>query len=44
MTDHLQTYLEIATEAALAGGAIVMSYQGKLQDVQQKGRPGDIVT
>ncbi|MBP0012216.1 MAG: inositol monophosphatase [Roseofilum sp. SBFL] len=44
MTDNLQTYLEIATEAALAGGAVVMSYQGKLTDIQEKGRPGDIVT
>ncbi|MDJ1179770.1 inositol monophosphatase family protein [Roseofilum sp. BLCC_M91] len=44
MSDPLQTYLEIATEAALAGGAMVMSYQGKLQDIREKGRPGDIVT
>ncbi|MDJ1174310.1 inositol monophosphatase family protein [Roseofilum capinflatum] len=44
MTENLQIYLEIATEAALAGGAVVMSYQGKLQDIRQKGRPGDIVT
>jgi myo-inositol-1(or 4)-monophosphatase len=44
MTEDLQTYLEIATEAALAGGAVVMSYQGKLKDIREKGRPGDIVT
>ncbi|MDJ1182675.1 inositol monophosphatase family protein [Roseofilum casamattae] len=40
----LSTYLDVATEAALAGGAVVMSYYGKLQDIRSKGRPGDVVT
>ncbi len=44
MTDPLLTYLDIATEAALAGGAVIMSYQGKLEDIREKGRPGDMVT
>ncbi len=40
----LETFLDIATEAALAGGAVLQSYFGKLEDVQEKGRPGDLVT
>lgn len=42
--DDLQRYLEIATEAALAGGAVLQAFLGKLEDVQEKGRPGDLVT
>lgn len=44
MPTSLQTFLEIATEAALAGGAIVQAYAGKLEKIQEKGRPGDLVT
>ena len=44
MKGNLQTFLEIATEAALAGGAILQAYTGKLVDIQDKGRPGDLVT
>lgn len=40
----LQRYLDIATEAALAGGAILQSYWGKLESIEEKGRPGDLVT
>ncbi len=40
----LQQYLEIASEAALAGGAVLQRYWGKLQNVRGKGRPGDLVT
>ena len=36
--------LDIATEAALAGGAILQSYWGKLDHIQEKGRSGDLVT
>ncbi len=43
-TTDLQIYLDIATEAALAGGAILQNFLGKLEDVQEKGRPGDLVT
>lgn len=39
-----QRYLDIATEAALAGGAILQQYWGKLTDIENKGRPGDLVT
>lgn len=42
--DHLQAFLEIATEAALAGGAVLQSYWGKLEAIEEKGRPGDLVT
>lgn len=41
---QLQTYLDIATEAALAGGEVLRSFLGKLEAVVEKGRPGDLVT
>ena len=44
MTESLALFLDIATEAALAGGATLMKYWGKLDAVVQKGRPGDLVT
>jgi myo-inositol-1(or 4)-monophosphatase len=40
----LEGFLEIATEAALSAGAILQSYWGNLTSVQEKGRPGDLVT
>jgi myo-inositol-1(or 4)-monophosphatase len=45
MTDNqLQNFLEIATEAALAAGAVLQSFCGKLEEIQEKGRSGDLVT
>ncbi|MEM9502793.1 MAG: inositol monophosphatase family protein [Cyanobacteria bacterium P01_E01_bin.43] len=48
MTDvskqDLSRYLEVATEAALAGGAVLQNYWGKLEHIEQKCRPGDLVT
>lgn len=41
---ELQRFLEVATEAALAGGAVLQSYLGNLEEIQEKGRPGDLVT
>ncbi|BAZ53796.1 inositol monophosphatase [Nostoc sp. NIES-4103] len=42
---QLQIFLDIATEAALAAGAVLNGYLGKLEDaVTEKGRPGDLVT
>lgn len=42
---QLLTFLDIATEAALAAGAILKDYVGKIDDkIFQKGRPGDLVT
>lgn len=43
-TANLPIFLDIATEAALTGGAILQSYWGKLNDIEEKGRPGDLVT
>ena len=42
--EELEVFLDIATEAALAGGAELMSYWGNLQDIQEKGSPGNLVT
>ena len=42
--DRHQIFLDIATEAALAGGAVLQSYWGKLEEIEEKGRPGDLVT
>jgi len=42
--EQLQTLLEIATEAALAAGAVLQSYWGNLESVEEKGRPGDLLT
>jgi myo-inositol-1(or 4)-monophosphatase len=43
---QLQIFLDIATEAALAAGAILRTYWGKLEAeaIEEKGRPGDLVT
>ena len=42
--EDLQRFLEIATEAALAGGAVLQTYWGNLSSIQEKGRSGDLVT
>ena len=42
--DQLQIFLDIATEAALAAGTVLQSYLGNLKNIQEKGRPGDLVT
>ncbi len=39
----LQQLLDIATEAALAGGAVLQAYAGKV-NIREKGRLGDLVT
>jgi len=41
---QLSGFLEIATEAALAAGEVLLSYLGKIGTATQKGRPGDLVT
>jgi len=41
--EQRQTFLDIATEAACAGGAILRSYWGNLKEIEEK-RPGDLVT
>ncbi len=40
----LQNLLDIATEAALAAGAVLQAHWGKLDHIEEKGRPGDLVT
>ncbi|WP_448380218.1 inositol monophosphatase family protein [Gloeomargarita sp.] len=42
--DELAIYLDIATEAAASGGAVLQKYWGKLGEIQEKGRSGDLVT
>jgi myo-inositol-1(or 4)-monophosphatase len=40
----LQKYLEVATEAALTAGEIIIKYWGNLKNIEEKGRSGDLVT
>jgi myo-inositol-1(or 4)-monophosphatase len=42
--EQLQIFLDIASEAALAAGAVLQNYWGKLESIEEKGRPGDLVT
>lgn len=42
--ESLSIFLDVATEAALAAGAVLQTHWGKLEDVREKGRPGDLVT
>ncbi|MCY7368625.1 MAG: inositol monophosphatase [Chamaesiphon sp.] len=42
--DRLATYLDVATAAALAAGAVLQACWGKLESIEEKGRPGDLVT
>jgi myo-inositol-1(or 4)-monophosphatase len=44
MTSQLSNFLEIATEASLAAGEVLLSYLGKIGTATEKGRPGDLVT
>jgi len=43
-SEQLQIFLEIATEAALAAGAVLQGYLGNLKEIFEKGRSGDLVT
>jgi myo-inositol-1(or 4)-monophosphatase len=40
----LDRFLDVATEAALAAGAVLQQYWGNLETVKEKGRPGDLIT
>lgn len=42
--EQLQTFLDVATESVLAAGAVLQERWGKLTDIQEKGRQGDLVT
>lgn len=39
-----QTWLEIATEAALAAGGLIEGLFGRLEEIREKGQAGDLVT
>lgn len=41
---EFKQFLEIATEAALAGGAVLEQFWGNLTQIEEKGRSGDLVT
>ncbi|MGG6242338.1 inositol monophosphatase family protein [Nodosilinea sp. AN01ver1] len=41
---NLQRWLDSATEAALAAGAVLQHYWGNLTSIDEKGRSGDLVT
>lgn len=42
--EQLQTFLDIATEAAMVAGVILQDYWGKLEEVEEKGEAGNLVT
>ncbi|MGF1481736.1 MAG: inositol monophosphatase family protein [Cyanophyceae cyanobacterium] len=42
--EQLQIFLDVATEAVMAAGAILLDCWGQLDKVEEKGRPGDLVT
>lgn len=42
--NQLQDFLDIATEAAHLAGAVLQDYANNLTQIQEKGRPGDLVT
>lgn len=41
---QLQSFLDVATEAALSAGAILRDLWGNLTNIEEKDRPGDLVT
>jgi myo-inositol-1(or 4)-monophosphatase len=41
---NLAALLDVATEAAQMGGAVLHSYWGKLENIREKGRLGDLLT
>jgi myo-inositol-1(or 4)-monophosphatase len=45
-TAELETWLDVAAEAAMAGGEVLRRYWGKLaaENIEEKGRSGDLVT
>ncbi|WP_421656078.1 inositol monophosphatase family protein [Leptothermofonsia sp. ETS-13] len=43
-SEQLAAFLDIATEAALAAGVILQDYLGNLDEIEEKGHPGDLVT
>ena len=42
--EQLQIFLDVATLAAQTAGTVLQSYWGNLENIQEKGRSGDLVT
>ncbi|MGG6293075.1 inositol monophosphatase family protein [Leptolyngbya sp. AN02str] len=42
--DQLHIFLDIATEAALAAGSVILQHYGNLEAIEEKGRSGNLVT
>jgi myo-inositol-1(or 4)-monophosphatase len=42
--EPLQTFLDIATQSVQSAGSIVLENWGKVKNIQEKGRAGDLVT
>ncbi|MGB5770158.1 MAG: inositol monophosphatase family protein, partial [Crocosphaera sp.] len=42
--NELETFLDVATEAAMTAGIILEDLVGQLEKIEEKGRPGDLVT
>jgi myo-inositol-1(or 4)-monophosphatase len=42
--EQLQIFLDIATEAVMAAGVVLQNNWGKLEQIEEKGRSGDLVT
>jgi myo-inositol-1(or 4)-monophosphatase len=43
-TEQLQIFLDVATASVMAAGVVLKERWGKLNNIQEKGRPGDLVT
>ncbi len=41
---ELETFLDVATEAVMTAGVILEDLVGQLEKIEEKGRPGDLVT
>ncbi len=41
---ELETFLDVATEAVMTAGIILENLVGQLEKIEEKGRPGDLVT
>ena len=42
--NELEVLLGVATEAVMTAGVILQDLWGKLEEIQEKGRPGDLLT
>ncbi len=42
--NELQIFLDVATEAVMTAGVILQDLCGQLEKIEEKGRPGDLVT